>query len=85
MLIKLSEPWHRSQTQAERPLGDHEQSLGPGKSLLGPAGGSNTQHQARRELESPVQLHSQLIGHRVPMGLQKEAVGLVPHPLVLSH
>lgn len=58
--------------------------MGPGKSLLGPAGGSNTQHQARRELESPVQLHSQLIGPGVLMGLQKEAVWLVPRPLVLS-
>lgn len=85
MLIKLSQPWHRSQTQAERSLGNDENSSGPAKSLLGPAGGSNTQYQARKALKSPIQPHSLLIGSKVLMVFQQEAVFLVPPAQVLSH
>lgn len=85
MLIKLSQPWHRSQTQAERSLGNDENSAGPAKSLLGPAGDSNTQYQARKELKSPIQPHSLLTAPTVLMALQQEAALLGPPAQVLSH
>lgn len=85
MLIKLSEPWHRSQTQAERPLGNDENSSGPAKSLLGPAGGSNTQYQARKELKSPIRPHSLPIGPMVLMVFEQKAALLVLLAQVLSH